>query len=134
KVIGVMPRGFEFPWRGHTDTPEKAEIWVPMSLTPREREARADNWNYNAIARMKPSVTLVQASADVNAIAQRIVAERLPADAASFSFKFSAVVSPMAEQVSGRVRPLVLTLLGAVAFVLLIACANVANLLLARGT
>jgi putative ABC transport system permease protein len=131
KVIGVMPREFEFPWRGNPDTLEKTEIWVPMSLTAREREARADNWDYNAVARMKPGVTIAQASADVNAIAQRIVKEKLPADAHGFTF--SAVARPMGEQISGRVRPLVLTLLWAVAFVLLIACANVANLLLARG-
>ncbi|HKD91244.1 MAG TPA: ABC transporter permease [Terriglobales bacterium] len=133
KVIGVMPRDFQFPWRGNVDIPEGTNLWLPMSLTPSEREARTDNWDYNAVARMKPGVPIEQASADVNAIAQRIVKERLPAEASGLGFKFSALAAPMAEQVSGRVRPLVLALLGAVGFVLLIACANVANLLLARG-
>jgi len=133
KVIGVMPRGFEFPLHGNTDTPEKTDVWLPMALTPKQLADRADNWNYNGVARMKPGVTVEQATADVNAIAQRIVAERLPPDAAGLGFKFSALVLPLAQQVTGRVRPLVLALLGAVAFVLLIACANVANLLLARG-
>src|SRR5919201_2779362 len=133
KIIGVMPRGFEFPLRGTADAPDSTDIWVPMALTPKQLEQRADNWSYNGVARMKPGVTIDQASADVNAIAQRIVAERLPADRSGLNFTFSALVLPLSEQVTGRVRPLVLALLGAVAFVLLIACANVANLLLARG-
>ena len=133
KVIGVMPRGFEFPLRGNPDTPGTTDVWLPMSLTPKQLADRADNWSYNGVARMKPGVTVEQATADINAIAQCIVTERLPADAAGLGFKFSALALPLAEQVTGRVRPVVLALLGAVAFVLLIACANVANLLLARG-
>lgn len=79
RVIGVMPRGFEFPLRG-TDARDATDVWVPMSLTPRERDARGDNWDYNGIGRMKPGVTVAQASADVNAIAQHIVKDVLPAD------------------------------------------------------
>jgi putative ABC transport system permease protein len=131
RVIGVMPRGFEFPLRG-TDARDATDVWVPMSLTLRERDARADNWDYNGIGRMKPGVTVAQATADVNAIAQRIVKDVLPADRAAF-LTFTAIAQPLAAQVSGRVRPLVLALAGAVACVLLIACVNVANLLLARG-
>ena len=133
KVIGVMPRGFEFPLHGTADTPDKTDVWLPLSLTPKQLADRADNWSYNGVARMKPGVTLEQATADVDTIAQRIVNERLPADATAIGFKFSALVLPLSQQVTGRVRPVVLALLGAVAFVLLIACANVANLLLARG-
>ena len=87
KVIGVMPRGFEFPLHGNTDTPEKTDVWLPMALTPKQLADRADNWNYNGVARMKPGVTVEQATADVNAIAQRIVAERLAPDAAGLGFK-----------------------------------------------
>jgi len=132
KVIGVMPRGFEFPLRGSFDLAEATDIWVPMSLTPKELQMRGDNWGYNGIARLKPGVTLAQASADVNAIAQHIATDLMPADRAGF-MKFTALVQPLAQQVSGNVRPLVLALLGAVGFLLLIACINVANLLLARG-
>jgi len=133
KVVGVMPQHFEFPLRDSADLAAATEIWVPMSLTAQERAARTDNWSYNAIGRMKPGVSVAQASADLNAIAQEIVKDKLSPDAVGAGFSFSAVARPLAEQVSGRVRPLVVTLLGAVAFVLLIACANVANLLLARG-
>jgi putative ABC transport system permease protein len=130
RVIGVMPRRFEFPLRG-TETAAATDIWVPMSFTPTERAARADNWSYNGVARLRPGVTVAQASADVNAIASRIV-ESLRGSAPS-EFTFSAVARPLAPQISGRVRPLVLALAGAVVCVLLIACVNVANLLLARG-
>jgi putative ABC transport system permease protein len=128
KVIGVMPRGFAFPVTGMTDSGAATDLWVPMSLTPNERAARADNWDYNGLGRMGPDVTLAQANSDVNGVAQRIVRDALKGE-----LKFSAVVRPLAGQVAGSVRSLVQALLGAVAGVLLIACVNVANLLLARG-
>ena len=127
RVIGVMPRGFAFPppaMLGGT----RADVWVPMSLTPEERRARADSWDYNGLARLKPGVTVAQASADVDAIARHIVDDVLDRE-----LTFSALVRPLGSQVSASVRPLVLALVGAVACVLLIACVNVANLLLARG-
>ncbi len=131
RVIGVMPRGFEFPLRG-TDTVSTTDLWIPMSLTPSELQARGDNWDYNGIARMKSGVTVAQASADVNAIAQRIVHDFMTADRSGM-MAFSAIVQPLGDQISRAVRSLVLALIGAVACVLLIACVNVANLLLARG-
>ncbi|MBV8206240.1 MAG: ABC transporter permease [Acidobacteria bacterium] len=134
RIIGVMPRGFEFPLRGSLQGSEPVSLWVPMSFTPRERAAIADSWDYDGVARMKPGVTVAQATADVNIIAQRILLEvlKLP-EAAGSHFTFTALARPLAAQVSGRVRPLLLALAGAVLFVLLIACVNVTNLLLARG-
>ncbi len=133
RVIGVMPRGFEFPIRGAMfDSARPVDVWVPMSLSPRELAARADSWDYNGIARLKAGTTVAQASADVNGIAQHIAADLMPGDRTG-RFSFSAVVRPLAPQVSGGVRPLVVVLSGAVALVLLIACVNVANLLVARG-
>ena len=132
RVIGVMPREFAYPPRG-TDSDAATDVWVPMSFTPKERNARADNWDYNGVARMKPGVTPAQASADVNAIAAQIASNLGADDGRGHAFTFSAVARPLAPQVSGRVRPLVGALAGAVACLLLIACVNVANLLLARG-
>jgi putative ABC transport system permease protein len=129
RVIGVMPRAFEFPPRNALAS--ATALWIPMSLTPAERQARSDNWDYSGFARMKPGVTLAQATADVDAIAQQIVRDSAPPDRSGITF--SALVQPLGEQTSRAVRPLVLALAGAVAFVLLIACVNVANLLLARG-
>jgi predicted permease len=132
RVVGVMPRGFSYPLRG-TDSDSATDLWVPMSFTPQERNARADNWDYNAVARMKAGVSVAQATADVDAIAQNIVRNLAPDGDRERRFTFSAVARPLAPQISARVRPLVLALSGAVACLLLIACVNVANLLLARG-
>jgi predicted permease len=132
RVIGVMPREFSYPLRG-TDSDSATDIWVPMSLTPVERNARADNWDYNGVARLEAGVSPAQATADVDAIATRIARTLNLDDGQGHAFTFTAVARPLAPQVSGRVRPLVLALVGAVACLLLIACVNVANLLLARG-
>ncbi|HTI39506.1 MAG TPA: ABC transporter permease [Vicinamibacterales bacterium] len=132
RVIGVMPRDFAYPLRG-TDSDAPTDLWVPMSFTPNERNARADNWDYNGVARMKAGVTVAQATADVDAIAQNIVRDLSPDGDHGQRFTFTAIARPLAPQISGRVRPLVLALSGAVACLLLIACVNVANLLLARG-
>jgi putative ABC transport system permease protein len=131
EIVGVMPRRFDFPLSGMTDGGVATDLWVPMSLTPKERQARGDNWSYNGIARMKAAVTVDQASADVNAVAQHIVRDVLPPDWRR-ELAFTAPVRPLAGQVSAGVRPLVQLLLGAVACVLLVACVNVANLLARR--
>jgi predicted permease len=126
-VIGIMPREFEFPLRG-AETAFATDLWVPMSLTPRERAARQDNWSDNGVARMKPGIGIREASADVN-----LVARRIATDLGRQAIAFGALVRPMADPISSAIRPLVLVLLGAVVCVLLVACLNVTNLLLARG-
>jgi predicted permease len=131
QVIGVMPRTFTFPLPGASSAPA-ADLWVPMSMTPAELSARGDSWDYNGIARLKQGVAAAQATDDVNAIARHIARDLMPPDRGGV-ITIRALVQPLAAQVSGTVRPLVLALLGAVLCVLLIACVNVANLLLARG-
>jgi putative ABC transport system permease protein len=118
-VIGVMPPGFQFP--------SKAEIWRPLALSDRLRQARGSFW-LAVVGRLRPAVTPSQAQADMDTIAARLEQD-FPQQNAGFGIN---VVS-LREQSVGGVRPALLVLLGAVAFVLLIACANVANLLLARG-
>lgn len=133
-VLGVMPPTFDSVPDKNSE-PTKTDIWLPMSFSPAERMARADNWDYNAIARLKPGITVAQATADVNAIARRILQDFLDKtpEVRAMNFTFSALAVPLGPQISSSVRPLVLALGGAVMFVLLIACINVANLLLARG-
>jgi putative ABC transport system permease protein len=132
RIIGVMPRAFTYPLRG-TDSDAATDLWIPMSFTAKERNAWADNWDYNGVARLKAGVSSAAASADVDAIAKHIVGNLNIDDGRGHAFTFSAVARPLAPQISGRVRPLVLALAGAVGCLLLIACVNVANLLLARG-
>jgi putative ABC transport system permease protein len=107
--------------------PDFAQIWTPLGLTSKEASVRGEH-HFLGIARLKPGVTLGQAQTEMNTISQRL--ERsYPEDDKGWG----AVVYSMREDMVGDVRPALLMMLGAVAFVLLIACANVANLVFARA-
>src|SRR2546423_1101371 len=119
-IVGVMPRGFAFP-------STRTQIWTPVAFNPAEIAARAPNF-IDVVARLQPGVSLEQAQANMTAVAEH-QAERYPHTNVGVGVK---VVS-LQEQMVGDVRPMLVVLLGAVALVLLIACASVANLLLARA-
>ncbi len=123
-VIGVMRPEFEFPFV--SDPNFRPEMWKLQGWTPKERAIR-DNHNYGVIARLKPGVTLEQARAEMNTISDRL-AQQYPKDDKGWG----ATAIPLRQDMVGDVRSPLLILLGAVAFVLLIACANIANLVLAR--
>jgi putative ABC transport system permease protein len=118
-VVGVMPPEFQFP-------PDR-EVWAPRVLRENDRQLRGPTY-WNVIARLKPGVTINQAQDEMNAIAGRL-ASQYPDTNGGMG---STVVS-LADQLTGHVRTSLWILLGAVGFVLLIACGNVANLLLVRG-
>ncbi|MGC1414217.1 MAG: ABC transporter permease [Candidatus Acidiferrum sp.] len=134
-VIGVMPKSFEFPLRGESWNNQPADLWVPMAFTPEERQGWGNMYNDNVLARLKPGVTIEQARADASRTIAQVEA-LYPAPVVTF-FKGAHVgldVAPYHQIVTGDMRVPLLLLLVAVGFVLLIACANVANLLLARAT
>src|SRR6185295_17501699 len=106
----------------------EVELWTPIAFAPNDNFATRNNHFITLIGRLKPGVITEQAQADVSAIAQRM-AEEDPANKG-----IGALVVPMQEQISGDSRKALLVLLGAVGFVLLVACVNVANLLLARAS
>ena len=121
-VVGVMPPGF----KGVGDS---AELWVPFALyAPADTMADRGSRGFSALARLKPGVTRAAAQNDMDAISKR-----LEHDYPNTNEKRGAEVSPLDFELFGNIRPALFTLMAAVAFVLLIACANVANLLLARS-
>jgi putative ABC transport system permease protein len=128
-VIGVMPRSFEFPLNpGHLN---RSELWVPMSFEPRElTSTAASNWSYSMVGRLKPDVTAAQAVSDAGRVAKETM-RNYPAFMAGF--QMHPVVRPLHEETVEAARPLLRTLFLAVAVVLLIACANLAGLLLVRA-
>jgi putative ABC transport system permease protein len=123
-VIGVMPPGFEFPIA--SDPNDRVQMWKPLAWTDQERAVR-DNHNYGVVARLKDGVSLKQAQAELDAVSNRL-ALQYPAE----NKGWGAIAVPLRDDLVGDVRPGLLILLGAVALVLLIACANVANLILSR--
>jgi putative ABC transport system permease protein len=118
-VVGIMPGSFQFPYRT-----TMTEIWIPTDLP------RTENWSQRidvGVGRLRPGVTIEAAAAELGTIARRLepLAKSNPGR--------TVQITPLTEAVVGRSRTGVLTLLGAVAMVLLIACSNVASLLLARA-
>ena len=128
-IIGVMPRSFEFPLED--GQLEQAQLWVPMSLTPDElSDQHAGFWGYQMVARLKDGVTLSQAAQDADRVARQIM-RSFPASMSAIQIQGD--VTLLREHAVGDVRPLLRTLFLAVSIVLLIACVNVAGLLLVRA-
>jgi predicted permease len=119
-VVGVMPSWFRVP--------AEAQVFVPLDMTLKAVGTRG-NHGYKAIGRLKPNVTASMAQADLN-----IIAARLEKQFPDTNNRVSATVVPLREEILGNVRERLLLLLAAVGAVLLLACANVANLLLARAS
>jgi len=128
-IIGVMPRSFEFPLQaGHLN---QTQLWVPMSLTPDElSDKNAGNWGFHMVARLKDGVTLQQGAEDTDRVARQIM-RNFPAGMSAIHIRGD--VNLLRESTVADTRPILRTLFLAVSIVLLIACVNVAGLLLVRA-
>src|SRR5277367_4392186 len=122
-IIGVMPPGFQTP--AGLGGLAQQDLWVPMSFTPVEKGAEADNFDYGAVARLKPGVSAAQAQQDVDRVVA-IIQAKVP------DIRLHASLRALKEDTVREARPLLRILLAAVGLILLIACANLANLLLVR--
>jgi putative ABC transport system permease protein len=126
-VIGVMPPNFDYPG--------KTMLWLPAAWTWGDEAFYGSAFVYKTIGRLKPEISLAQAREELNAIYSRVMSEsEAQAGVAAGAFPRDTVeVTPLHEELAGSSRSALLLLLGAVAFVLLIACADVANIVLARA-
>jgi predicted permease len=120
-IIGVLPVGAAYPSQG--------EVWLPLSLLDQETRASRVWHSVKVLGRLRPGVQLPEAKADLQAVSARLAAA-YPAT----NRNFGVLLKPLREELVGTLRPAMLSLLGAVLLVLLIACANVANLLMVRAT
>jgi len=124
-IVGVMPQGFQFP--------TLAEMWTPLAFTDAQMSPNArGNHGLQVFARIKPEITFAQALTDMERTSQQII-EGSPQYPYT-KFNFAVLIRPLIEDYVGDVRPALMLLMGAVGLVLLIACCNVANLLLVRAS
>jgi putative ABC transport system permease protein len=123
-IVGVMPAAFRFPEEVGPDI--RKAVWLPLQPTPQMLSLRGYNF-FSIVGELRPGVTTAQAQSELDAIAGRI--RQIDPKKAS---ELSLTAAPYQERLTGPVRPVFYALLGALALVLLIACANVANLLIAR--
>ncbi len=134
RVIGVMAGGFNYPRNTELDEGDShidaTDVWVPLALTAKQRANRGLSGDNYALARLKQGISARQSEAELTAIMQRLDPLH---DPGTFRQGWYAYVKSFRQQFEGSARPLLLLLMGAVSFVLLIACGNAASLLLARS-
>jgi putative ABC transport system permease protein len=131
-VVGIMPPGFDFPLRGRGFNGKPAAAWVPMGFTNLQLQGRGNEFNHGVVGRLKVGTSIDEARAELDVLAGR-VNERYPPVLRNARFSIGFVAMPLREESSGAIQRPLLLLLGAVGLVMLVTCANVANLVLSRA-
>lgn len=131
-VVGVMSERFLFPPRGSDLNGEPAALFVPIAFTPFERQAFGNMYNNSVVGRLKPGVTVVRARAELDGLTKPLV-EAYPPQIKGLAERLLIPFGLFAEEIVGKSRRLLLILMGSVGIVLLIGCADVANLMLTRA-
>jgi putative ABC transport system permease protein len=131
-VIGVMPATFEFPRRGPRANSRPASAWVPMAFRPAQLQVRGNELNHSVVAGLKDGTSIDNARAALEAVARRIGEQYVP-PLGNGRPALAIVGTPLQEEISGRTERPLLLLFAAVGLVLLVTCANVANLVLSRS-
>jgi putative ABC transport system permease protein len=133
-IVGIMPASFQFPKRGPQINAEPAQVWTPLALSAFERsqQARGMMYNHTVVGRLRDGVAAEQAMREAGALGPTLVRNYPPMLQGPINSLMIAAV-PLTDEIAGQVQKPLLILLGAVGLVLLVACANVANLVLSRA-
>ena len=131
-IIGVMPPTFEFPRRGPQGNGVPADVWTPLAFAPQQLQNRGNNLMFSAIGRLEPGVSLAAAQSELAVLAARITDRYSPA-ARARGVTVTVTGQPLRDAIAGSTQRPLLLLFAAVGLVLLVTCANVANLLLSRA-
>jgi len=133
-IVGVMPPGFIFPHRGPRLNNVPADVYVPLALTDDQLRAFGSMYNHSVVARLKPGVSVEQAGAEASAMVRQFAAEIYPAALRDIGKVLTTTVLPLQDEIVGSISRILYVLLAAVGAVLLIACADIACLMLTRAS